>query len=44
MNSLLQIKLPADDSGEPDWEYMEEYMRWQEGLLIRKYFEKKFCT
>ena len=35
------IKLPVNEIGEPDWEYMEKYMRWQENLLLQKYFEKK---
>lgn len=37
-----KIKLPVDDSGAPDWEYMENFMRRQENLLLKKYFEKKF--
>ena len=33
-----KIMLPVDESSEPDWEYMEKYMRRQENLLLRKYF------
>ena len=34
----LKIMLPVDENGDPDWEYMEKYMRRQENLLLRKYF------
>ena len=37
------IKLPVDENGLPDWEYLEKYMRLQEKILLKKYFEKKFC-
>ena len=33
-----KIMLPVDESGEPDFDYMEKYMRRQENLLLRKYF------
>jgi len=33
-------KFPTDDSGEPDWAYMEEYMRWQKSQLLGKYLAK----
>ena len=33
-----KIMLPVNDDGEPDFEYMERYMRRQENLLLRKYF------
>ena len=33
-----KIMLPVTESGEPDFEYMERYMRRQENLLLRKYF------
>jgi len=36
-----KILLPVDDSGAPDWKYMENYMRVQENLLLKKYFDKK---
>ena len=36
-----KILLPVDDSGAPDWAYMENYMRRQENLLLKKYLEKK---
>ena len=38
-----KILLPVDDSGEPDWKYMEKYMRAKENLLLKKYFDKKFA-
>ena len=37
-----KIKLPVDERGEPDWDYMENFMRYQESCLLKKYFEKKF--
>ena len=38
-----KIMLPVTESGAPDFEYMERYMRRQENLLLRKYFDKKFA-
>ena len=38
------LMLLVTDSGEPDWAYMEEYMRWQESQLLRKYFEPKISS
>lgn len=38
-----KIKLPIDKNGEPDWEYMEKFMRAKENLLLKEYFEKKFA-
>ena len=32
-----QIMLPANDSGDPDWQFMEQYMRQTEQTLLRKY-------
>ena len=32
-----QIMLPANDSGDPDWQFMEDYMRQTEQTLLRKY-------
>ena len=26
-NNELKIKLPVDENGEPDWEFMEEYVK-----------------
>ena len=37
-----KIMLPVDEKNLPDWEYMENFMRWKESLLLKKYFEKKF--
>ena len=37
-----KIKLPVNENGEPDWTYMEDYIRQQENLLLQKYFDKKF--
>ena len=34
-----KIMLPVDEDGNPDWEYMEKFMRAQENLLLRRYFE-----
>ena len=31
------IQLPANDSGDPDWQFMEDYMRQTEQTLLRKY-------
>ena len=39
-----KIMLPVDENGKPDWAYMESYMRRQENLLLKKYFEKKFTS
>ena len=32
-----KITLPVDDSGQPDWPFMEEYMRERERLLLERY-------
>jgi hypothetical protein len=32
-----KILLPADDSGEPDYAFMEEYIREREMQLVQKY-------
>ena len=31
------IQLPANDSGCPDWQFMEQYMRMTEQTLLRRY-------
>ncbi len=31
------LQLPVDDSGQPDWPFMEEYMRERERLLLERY-------
>lgn len=31
------LMLPADIAGQPDWDFMEEYMREREQLLIKRY-------
>ena len=38
-----KILLPVDEKNLPDWEYMEKYMRVQENLLLKKYFDKKLA-
>ena len=38
-----KILLPVDEKDLPDWEYMEKYMRVQENLLLKKYFDKKLA-
>ena len=30
----MQVMLPVDDSGEPDYEYMEQYSK---NMMLRKY-------
>lgn len=39
-----QLLLPATNEGEPDWEFMAEYMREQEKIMLEKvlsYFKKR---
>ena len=31
------IMLPMTDSGNPDYEYMETYIKWKESVLLRRY-------
>lgn len=35
--NLLRINLPTNDSGEPDFEYMENYVRANEGKILQRY-------
>lgn len=39
-----KMMLPVNDSGEPDYEYMEEYMRKIEYRLINQYVTKRLNT
>ena len=34
------IQLPADDSGRPDWNFMERYMRERERIMIELYISR----
>ena len=39
------IQLPVDESGQPDWEFMTEYMKAHEHELILRYLKSKLsCT
>lgn len=35
--NLLRIMLPVNEAGEPDFEYMEKYIRAEEGRILRRY-------
>ena len=35
------IMLPVNESGEPDWDFMESYAKNLENLMFKKYLKKK---
>lgn len=37
---VFEIMLPVNEKGEPDFEYMEKYMRAQEAKILREYAKK----
>ena len=37
-----KIKLPVNEQGKPDYDYMEKFMRAKENELLKKYLAKKF--
>lgn len=39
-----KIMLPVDDNGNPDFDFMEKYMRAQENLLLKKYLDQKLSA